>query len=95
MFRWAAGGAGAGKTHRQLFSEWYEGLWGEPLADLMAEGARPVASEALYGQMMRDILSGGQTSNPVDQVRFCSGLLSDRRGGARRLHVRMTHAPLP
>jgi hypothetical protein len=34
----------------------------------MAEGTPPAASHKLFAHMMRDIMSGGQTQDPVDQV---------------------------
>lgn len=66
-------GALQGATHRQLFSDWYEGLWGESLEALMAEGTPPAASHKLFAHMMRDIMSGGQTQDPVDQACYAMG----------------------
>lgn len=60
----------AGKTHRQLFSEFYQDLMHEGLESLLAEGARPPAGVTLFQQMMRDIMSGGQQSDVVAQVHF-------------------------
>jgi ferric iron reductase protein FhuF len=62
-----------GATHRQLFSDWYEGLMGEPLEVLMGEGVAPVASQTLFQQMMRDIMAGGQASDPTEQACYAMG----------------------
>ena len=58
----------AGKTHRQLFSEFYQDLMHESLESLLAEGARPPAGVTLFQQMMRDVMSGGQQPDVVAQV---------------------------
>ena len=63
----------AGKTHRELFSEWYEDLMGEPLAEAMAQNPRPDAAVALFDQMMRDIMGGGACADAMGQVRFYFG----------------------
>ena len=41
---------------------------GEPLEALMAENVQPAASQRLFGQMMRDIMAGGQAADPTEQV---------------------------
>lgn len=41
---------------------------GEPLEVVMSEGVAPVASQTLFQQMMRDIMAGGQASDPTEQV---------------------------
>ena len=58
----------AGKTHRQLFSEFYQDLMHESLESLLAQGARPPAGVTLFHQMMRDIMSGGQQSDVTAQA---------------------------
>ena len=58
----------SGKTHRQLFSEFYQDLMHESLESLLGQGARPPAGVQLFSQMMRDIMSGGQQSDVVAQV---------------------------
>ena len=59
----------AGKTHRELFSEFYEDLLRAPLAAHPGGLPRPTpAWPALFQRMMHDILSGGQTCDPVKQV---------------------------
>ena len=58
----------AGKTHRELFSEFYEDLLRAPLAPALAACPAPPLSAALFQRMMHDILSGGQTCDPVEQV---------------------------
>ncbi len=60
--------ARAAKTHRELFSEWYEDLMGEPLAAAMAADPQPAASKLLFDQMMRDIAGGGGCADPMGQV---------------------------
>ena len=58
-----------GKTHRELFSEFYEDLLQEPLDQALAEQPRPAASVLLFQQMMRDITTaGGVGMDPVGQV---------------------------
>ena len=47
------------KTHRELFSDFYQSLFGTPLANLLATSAPPTHAPRLYHRMMRDILSGG------------------------------------
>jgi hypothetical protein len=59
----------AAKTHRELFSEFYRDLLREPLEHALAVSPRPAASVALYERMMHDIMTGGQTRDPLDQVR--------------------------
>ena len=70
--------ARAAKTHRELFSEWYEDLMGEPLAAAMAANPQPAASKMLFDQMMRDITGGGGCADPMGQVSGLS-LLQDPR----------------
>ncbi len=59
----------AAKTHRELFSEWYEDLMGEPLAAAMAADQQPAAGRLLFDQMMRDITGGGGCADPMGQAR--------------------------
>ncbi|KAK9823224.1 hypothetical protein WJX72_001167 [[Myrmecia] bisecta] len=61
------------KTHRELFSEFYADLLGEPLEAALGRNARPVASVELFGQMMRDLMSGGRCSDPVEQASYAMG----------------------
>ena len=58
----------AAKTHRELFSEWYEDLMGEPLAATMAANPQPAASKLLFDHMMHDITGGGGCADPMGQV---------------------------
>ena len=58
----------AAKTHRELFSEFYRDLLKEPLEDVLAICPRPLASLQLFQRMMHDIMTGGQTSDPIDQA---------------------------
>ena len=50
---------------------------------MLAVCPRPLASLQLFQRMMHDIMTGGQTSDPIDQVRAC--FLFCLRG---RVHVR-------
>ena len=67
--RGCPGGARAGKTHRELFSEFYEDLLRAPLAAALAADPAPPRSVALFQRMMHDIMSGGQTRDSLEQVR--------------------------
>ena len=72
----------AAKTHRELFSEFYRDLLKEPLEDVLAICPRPLASLQLFQRMMHDIMTGGQTSDPIDQV---NSFLSCERACAREM----------
>ena len=59
----------AGKTHRELFSEFYQDLMQEPLEEALAVQPQPPASVLLFQQMMRDITTaGGVGVDPIQQV---------------------------
>ena len=59
----------AGKTHRELFSEFYKDLLQEPLEEALAVQPQPPASVLLFQQMMRDITTaGGVGVDPIQQV---------------------------
>ena len=62
----------AAKTHRELFSEFYADLLRAPLEAALAADPEPAASVALYARIMHDILSGGQTADPIEQVPVCA-----------------------
>ncbi|CAK0787163.1 hypothetical protein CVIRNUC_010379 [Coccomyxa viridis] len=61
------------KTHRELFSEFYADLLKEPLEEVLAVSPRPTASVQLFQRMMHDILTGGQTTDPIDQACYAMG----------------------
>eukprot|EP00803_Ostreobium_quekettii_P000489 evm.model.scf_238EXC.1 EVM.evm.TU.scf_238EXC.1 scf_238EXC:2099-7356(+) len=61
------------KTHRELFSNFYESLFEEPLERLLEAGQRPIASELLFEQMMRDINGGGECTDLVEQASYALG----------------------
>ncbi|GMH38085.1 hypothetical protein BSKO_05969 [Bryopsis sp. KO-2023] len=61
------------KTHRQLFCEFYTSLFRESVQDLLAEGVRPIGSELMFEQMMRDILGGGECITPVEKASYALG----------------------
>ncbi len=59
------------KTHRELFADFYESMFGTPLAELLASGAPCDAAKRLCAQMMRDISGAGgaaATENSVAEV---------------------------
>lgn len=58
----------AGKTHRELFSEFYADLMKEPLEKVLRQNPRPFWATALFGQMMRDLQNCAGHSNPIEQV---------------------------
>ena len=60
--------AGADKTHRELFSEFYADLLREPLEGALADAPATPLSEALFSQMMRDILANSSHSSSMEQV---------------------------
>jgi hypothetical protein len=66
---------GAGKTHRELFSEFYADLLRQPLEAALAADPRPAASLRLFERMMADIMSGSGASDPVEQVYDVSVLI--------------------
>lgn len=66
----------AGKTHRELFSEFYQDLLQEPLEEALAVQPQPPASVLLFQQMMRDITTaGGVGVDPIQQVGLTRWLL--------------------
>lgn len=59
----------AAKTHRELYSEFYQDLLQEPLEDALRQLPQPPASVTLFQQMMRDVTTaGGVGVDPVQQV---------------------------
>ncbi|KAL0037921.1 hypothetical protein WJX79_005370 [Trebouxia sp. C0005] len=63
-----------GKTHRELFSEFYEDLLHEPLAGALAMQPQPPASVLLFQQMMNDITTaGGLGLDPIGQGSYAMG----------------------
>ena len=73
----------AGKTHRELFSEFYADLLRQPLEEALAVNPRPAASVHLFQRMMADIMASNgdcieQVSRtPAKQSRWDSQDLSD------------------
>lgn len=53
---------------RELFSDFFQSLFGYPLPQLLADSPAPAAAQLLYSQMMRDILGGGGEADPLAQV---------------------------
>lgn len=61
------------KTHRELFSDFFQSLFGYPLPQLLADSPTPAAAQLLYNQMMHDILGGGGHSEPLEQASYALG----------------------
>uniref|UniRef100_A0A061RDK2 Iron-containing redox enzyme family protein n=1 Tax=Tetraselmis sp. GSL018 TaxID=582737 RepID=A0A061RDK2_9CHLO len=62
------------KTHRELFSEFYESLMGEPLEELMREDPAPELSRKAFQAMLGDVMSaGGKASCVVEQGSYALG----------------------
>jgi len=63
-----------GRTHRQLFAEFYESVTGEPLAKLMADEEQPPrAAKELYESMLTDVTTGGGREDPIEQASYALG----------------------
>lgn len=62
------------KTHRELFADFFQSLFGYPLEQLLEkEGAQPPAAATLFQQMMRDILGGGGNKDALAQASYALG----------------------
>eukprot|EP00877_Chromochloris_zofingiensis_P008465 jgi/Chrzof1/3872/Cz13g11260.t1 len=61
------------KTHRELFSDFFQSLFGYPLPELLADSPAPAAAQLLYSQMMRDILGGGGHDAVMAQASYALG----------------------
>eukprot|EP00891_Asterochloris_glomerata_P004175 jgi/Astpho2/4175/e_gw1.00064.44.1_t len=62
-----------GKTHRLLFSEFYQDVLRRPLEQALAAQPRPAAAVLLFQQMMRDISGGGGHQDPIEQGCYALG----------------------
>lgn len=62
-----------GKTHRELFSIFYESVTGDKLSDLIAEGTKPRAAMALFERMLTDVSTGGNHYDPTEQASYALG----------------------
>jgi hypothetical protein len=64
-----------GKTHRQLFSDWYTSVTSKPLSHILKNPLlKAEAGHLLFAQMMRDVSSGGNCfDHPVDQASYALG----------------------
>eukprot|EP00884_Botryococcus_braunii_P003094 jgi/Botrbrau1/12786/Bobra.117_1s0005.1 len=63
-----------GKTHRELFAEFYEDLFKEPLGKAMRDrGAAPEMSVHFFHKMEQDIMGGGGFSDPLEQASYALG----------------------
>ncbi len=56
------------RTHRELFSMFYQDLLRAPLEEALAVNAQPPAAVAMFASMMRDIESAGGRVDCIDQV---------------------------
>ncbi|GBF99470.1 hypothetical protein Rsub_12138 [Raphidocelis subcapitata] len=61
------------KTHRELFSDFFQSLFGYPLADLIADSPTPEAAAKLFAQMMRDIEGGGGEEGALEKACYALG----------------------
>ncbi|GLC44659.1 hypothetical protein PLESTB_001330700 [Pleodorina starrii] len=62
------------KTHRELFSDFFTSLFGYDLQQLLADSPAPTSAQALFAQMSRDIMSGGnQSEDPLEQASYALG----------------------
>lgn len=60
-------------THRHLFCNFYSSIFQDSVRDLLKEGTRPVASELLFEQMIRDILDGGECKSDIQKASYALG----------------------
>lgn len=64
----------AGKTHRELFADWFQSMFHMPLAELIATSPDSKFAPVLFNQMMRDIRSnGGQEGGAMTQACYAMG----------------------
>lgn len=61
------------RTHRELFSIFYQDLMKEPLEVAMAAAPRPEASELLFAQMLRDIDGHSRSDCVVERASYAMG----------------------
>mmetsp|Transcript_17101 Transcript_17101/g.47724 ORF Transcript_17101/g.47724 Transcript_17101/m.47724 type:complete len:333 (+) Transcript_17101:92-1090(+) len=62
------------RTHRELFSEFYQSLMGEPLEEMMREDAAPALSVAAFDAMLKDVMTAGSTdADVVEQGSYAMG----------------------
>ena len=62
-----------GKTHRQLFADFYESVTGEPLTALVARRTPSSHAEALFAAMLRDVAGGGGGADAMEQASYALG----------------------
>lgn len=63
-----------GKTHRQLFSDFYSSVTGEPLEALLASRPSQEAAQAFFAAMLRDVTSaGGAGGGALEQASYALG----------------------
>lgn len=62
-----------GRTHRQLFADFYASVSGRPLGDMLAEGRATPHAEALFAAMLRDVSTGGGASDAMEASSYALG----------------------
>ncbi|KAK3271385.1 hypothetical protein CYMTET_20262 [Cymbomonas tetramitiformis] len=62
-----------GKTHRKLFSEFYTSCTGASLEELLEAEVPTPNSQQLFACMMRDVSSGGQCIDGIEQASYALG----------------------
>lgn len=70
------------KTHRELFADFFKSLFGTDLEELIASSPRPASAELLWSQMSRDIMTGGGSSDAIEQVRRAAAWAYDSGHGS-------------
>ena len=61
---------------RELFSDFFQSLFGYALTQLLADSPAPAAAQLLYSQMMRDILGGGGETDVLAQVKLPGSMIA-------------------
>ena len=63
-----------GKTHRQLFADFYASVTGEPLEALLASAPSQAHASAFFAAMMRDVTTaGGSAGGVMEQASYALG----------------------
>jgi hypothetical protein len=62
-----------GKTHRQLFADFYASVTGKPLDSLLATNPPCPHAEHFFGAMLHDVASGGGEADAMAQASYALG----------------------
>ena len=63
-----------GKTHRQLFADFYASVAGEPLEALLARRPAQQAAQSFFSAMLRDVTSaGGRGGDAMEHASYARG----------------------